>query len=162
MLWVTLIAEGMPLGALAIVGASTGRWDALIAPALVAIALSGIVVVLCSKALASLEVALDGRMLLVRIGGWMFPYRVSVAAIRTAQIRTVDLAEQVELQPRWRTLGIKIPLSLHGGHFRLRNGAKAFCLITDRSHVTIVPTTHDKVLLLSLADPKSFKEALRL
>jgi hypothetical protein len=151
----------MPLTALAIVGATTGRWDALIAPALVAIALSGVVVVLCSKALSSLVVALDSECLTVRIGGWMFPYRVQRAEIMASQIRTVDLAEHTEFRPRWRTLGISIPLSLQGGHFHLRNRAKAFCLVTDPGRVTIVPTTRGKMLLLSLVDPASFRHALQ-
>ena len=59
--WVTLIAESIPLAALAVVGATTGRWDALLAPALVAIALSGIVVVLCSRALSRVDARPDLR-----------------------------------------------------------------------------------------------------
>lgn len=74
-------------------------------------------------------------------------------------MRVVNLDEHTELKPVIRTWGIGMP-GLASGWFRLRNGAKAFCVVTDRERVTVLRADDGLWILLSLADPSPLKTVL--
>ncbi len=59
-----------------------------------------------------------------------------------------------------KTNGFSLP-GLKAGHFRLRNLGKAFCLVTDRTRVLILPLRNGGMVLLSPARPADVLARLR-
>lgn len=47
------------------------------------------------------------------------------------------------------------------GHFRMRGGGKAFCLLTDYSRVLVLPLRDGSMLLLSPEHPRALLDALK-
>lgn len=74
-------------------------------------------------------------------------------------VRDVDFTQHPELRPQLRTLGIGLP-GFQSGWFRLRDGRKALCLITDRTRVSLLEDETGLVYLVSLADPAPLRCAL--
>jgi hypothetical protein len=85
--------------------------------------------------------------------------RFPLAALRSAGVRTIDLAEHTEFRPGLRTWGIGMP-GLASGWFRLKNGGKALCILTKRERVTVLCADDGTWLLLSLADPAPLRDAV--
>ncbi len=75
-------------------------------------------------------------------------------------VREIDLAQHPEVRPLLKTWGIGLP-GFQAGWFRLRDGRKALCLITDREHVSLLEDETGLVYLLSLADPAPLRRALQ-
>lgn len=75
-------------------------------------------------------------------------------------LREVDLIQHPELRPLLHTWAITLP-GFNGGWYRLRDGRKALCLITERTRVTQLEDETGLVYLLSLADPETLRRALR-
>lgn len=75
-------------------------------------------------------------------------------------MKEVDLKQRPELRPLLRTLGLGLP-GFSGGWYRLRDGRKALCLVTERDRVTVLEDEAGLVYLLSLADPEPLRRALR-
>ena len=75
-------------------------------------------------------------------------------------LHQVDLQAQPELRPLLRTWGIGLP-GFNAGWYRLRDGRKALCLITDRSRVSMLEDEAGVAYLLSLADPGPLQRALQ-
>ena len=75
-------------------------------------------------------------------------------------LREVDLQQHPELRPLLRTWGIGLP-GFNGGWYRLRDGRKALCLITERERVCMLEDEGGVAYLLSLADPTPLKRALQ-
>ena len=71
----------------------------------------------------------------------------------------MDLTESREYQPRWRTFGTGLP-GYRAGWFRLRNREKALLYVTDGSRVVYIPTRDNYSVLLSVAEPERFLQAL--
>ena len=66
----------------------------------------------------------------------------------------------VELRDRVDGLGASMP-GLNAGWFKLRNGEKAFCVVTEQSRVSYLRSASDNVsLLLSLENPDRLKALL--
>ncbi len=84
--------------------------------------------------------------------------RTPVASLDLAQARVVDLAEHSQYKPGLKTNGFGMP-GFQSGHYRLGR-RKAFCLITDASHVLYLPLRNDSVLLLSPEHPRALLDAL--
>ncbi|MBS0432342.1 MAG: hypothetical protein JSS21_08080 [Proteobacteria bacterium] len=74
-------------------------------------------------------------------------------------LREIDLAAHPELRPLLRTWGIGLP-GFSSGWYRLRDGRKALCLITDRSRVCMLEDETGVAYLLSLEDPAPLRRAL--
>ena len=100
---------------------------------------------------------LDANGLTVTTG--VATQRFPLPALRSAGVRTVDLAEHTELRPSLRTWGIGMP-GLASGWFRLKNGGKALCILTKRERVTVLRADDGTWLLLSLADPAPLRNAI--
>ncbi len=79
--------------------------------------------------------------------------RVNIADIRLEQARVVDLAEHHEYRPSYKTNGFGMP-GFQSGHFRMRGGGKAFCLLTDHSRVLVLPLHDGSLLLASPEQPR--------
>ncbi len=86
--------------------------------------------------------------------------RVDVSELRLEQARVVDLAEHHEYRPGFKTNGFGMP-GFQSGHFRMRGGAKAFCLLTDRSRVLVLPLRGGAMLLLSPEHPRALLDDLK-
>ena len=74
-------------------------------------------------------------------------------------VREIDLELHPDLRPLLRTMGIGLP-GFSGGWYRLRNGRKALCLVTERQRVCVLEDEGGVLYLLSLADPAPLKRAL--
>jgi hypothetical protein len=86
--------------------------------------------------------------------------RIALANLRAHGMQTIDLTQRSELRPRLHTWGASMP-GFSSGWFRLRNGEKAVCVLTDQRHVTYLRSNADNLtLLLSLNDPAPLKAAL--
>lgn len=106
------------------------------------------------------RVQLDGQQL--RIKAAMFSHRVDIGTLDLQRARIVNLDERIELRPALKTFGMGMTLpSYHAGWFALRNGDRAFCLVTTRRRALWLPKRTGGSLLLSLESPESLLDALR-
>jgi len=103
-------------------------------------------------------IRLEGTALRVR--STMFQNRTELAAIDLSRARVVDLAEHTELAPTGKAIGYGLP-GFKSGHFRLRNGQRAFCLLTDASRVLALPLHDGRWLLLSPEQPRQLLQDLQ-
>jgi hypothetical protein len=111
------------------------------------------------RSLARSGVTFDGGQLDIR-AGW-YRLKVSPRELDLDKARIVDLAEHVEYRPSLKTNAIALP-GFSAGHFRLRDWRrKAFCLLTARQRVLVLPERSGRTILLSLREPRSLLDALR-
>ncbi|SRR5579883_104306 len=85
---------------------------------------------------------------------------VALRQLAPRGLREVDLELHPDLRPLLRTMGIGLP-GFSGGWYRLRNGRKALCLLTERQRVCVLEDDVGVMYLLSLADPTPLEQALR-
>lgn len=96
----------------------------------------------------------------LRVRSTMFNARTEIASIDLAHARVVDLAEHTELAPGRKLFGYGLP-GFKSGHFRMRNGQRAFCLLTDASRVLALPLRDGRWLLLSPEQPRQLLQDLQ-
>ncbi len=104
------------------------------------------------------EASFDGQRL--RVKATFYTRESPLSEFVLDQARVVDLREHTELKPLIKTNGYGLP-GLQAGHFRLRDGRKAFCLLTDRSRVLALPHADGRLWLLSLTHPQAVLDILR-
>lgn len=109
-------------------------------------------------ALRRRRIRLDGRELCV--AATFYTRRIAADALDLGHARIVDLAEHTELKPALKTNGFNLPF-FQAGHYRLRNRAKAFCLLTGRERVLVLPQRDGRLILLSPEKPQALLDALR-
>jgi hypothetical protein len=85
---------------------------------------------------------------------------VALQRLAPRGLKEIDLKQRPELRPLLRTLGLGVP-GFSGGWYRLRDGRKALCLVTERDRVTVLEDETGLVYLLSLADPEPLRRALQ-
>lgn len=119
------------------------------------VALAG---VLLAAGIRRRHVELDAGEL--RIAAGILRRRVQRSTLRLDAAAVVDLSERTELRPAWRSFGIGLP-GYRAGHYRLRNGTRAFVLVTDTRRVLVLPEQDGRTLLLSLEQPQALLDALR-
>ena len=95
----------------------------------------------------------------LNIAGVMYGRQIPASALRADGVRVLDLHRDRDYQMRWRTNGAGLP-GFSAGWFKLRNGEKSLCFVTDRSRVVYVPTSEGYSVLLSVPEPEAFKTAL--
>ncbi len=95
----------------------------------------------------------------LRLRGDLYGRLIPASALISEQARKMDLTESREHQPRWRTFGTGLP-GYRAGWFRLRNREKALLYVTDGSRVVYIPTRDNYSVLLSVAEPERFLQAL--
>lgn len=86
--------------------------------------------------------------------------RTPLAGMQLGQARVIDLEEHTDLAPRIKTNGYALP-GFKSGHFRLKNGNKAFVAIAGQRHVLWLPTNTGKGLLLQPRQPDLLLQKLR-
>lgn len=90
----------------------------------------------------------------------LFAHKVSPRDLDLDSARIVDLDERDELKPRLRLWGFGLP-GFHAGHYLLRNRARAFCLLTRRAKVLVLPRRDGRYVLLSPEKPQALLDRLR-
>ena len=113
---------------------------------LVTAAVSLLAMAIMLWALRRCELYLTARELVFR--GGFFSRTLPISSLLVSKARQLSLFEQMQLAPRWRTNGIRLP-GYRTGWFRLRNGERALIYLTDPIRITHLPTTQGFVLLLS-------------
>ena len=117
------------------------------------------------SAVAALSVVLKRRRITLEDGvlvvaATLYTRKTAVTAFDLAQARIASLDEHTEFRPGMKTNGYALP-GFQAGHFRLRNRAKAFCLLTTQQRVLILPQRDGAFLLLSPERPQALLDALR-
>jgi len=155
-LWAILLAAiGLPLAFLAgdkgvAALASPRAW---VGPVLVS--LTGVAV---SLAYLRKRITLDAGGLVVR--STFYTRSVAIGSLQLERARIVDLGEHRALKPALKTNGYSLP-GFRSGHYRMGDGSKAFCLITDPSRVLVLPLRDGAQLLLSPEQPRALLDALK-
>lgn len=85
---------------------------------------------------------------------------VPVASLDPSATRIVELREQRQLRPLFKTFGTALP-GLQAGYFRSRDRRKCFALLTDKHRVLVLEETGGRRVLLSLERPQALADALR-
>ena len=128
----------------------------LLAP-IVALIACGVATAWILRMYSRIAVTLEGDRLIVESG--IVTRHFPLSTLRAGGLRIVSLADHVELKPVIRTWGIGAP-GLASGCFRLRNGAKALCILTGRERVAVLRADDGVWILLSLADTEALRRAL--
>lgn len=103
------------------------------------------------------RITLEGRDLVVAAA--FYTQRVNVDALDLANARSVDLAEHTEFAPMIKLGGYDLP-GFRAGSYLLRNRTRAFCLLTSRERVAVLPRRDGKFLVLSPEKPQALLSAL--
>lgn len=126
---------------------------------LVAIFATALTPVMLAVMLMHRSIAIEEDSLVVA-AALVFARKVAVGSLDLDKARILSLDEHTGLKPRLQTFGFSLPGFL-GGHYRLRDGSKAFCLLTDRQRVLVLPQRDGQLLLLSPEKPQALLDALR-
>ena len=126
--------------------------------AMVAVCLAFLVTTAALALLKRRRITLENGVLVV--AATFYTRKTPVAALDLVHARVASLDEHTEFRPGMKTNGYALP-GFQAGHFRLRNRAKAFCLLTTQQRVLILPQRDGRFLLLSPAQPQALLEALR-
>jgi hypothetical protein len=105
---------------------------------------------------AKFEVSQDG----ITIRGDMYGRFVPKDKMVLKSARAVDLSQEKNLAPKWKTNGAGFP-GYKSGWYRLKDDSKALVFITDPKSVIYVPTVDGSCLMLSVAHPEQFLAALK-
>lgn len=103
------------------------------------------------------KVELDNNTL--KLSGDFWGREIKIDQLDVTSVRILNLYENKEFNPKWRTLGTGLP-GYSSGWFRLRNGEKALVYLTQRNKVVYLPTSNGYSLMLSLDEPEKFIEKL--
>ena len=152
-LWLPmLLAAGVVIGVALMPDQATPAHGLLLALPLLIVIGAGL-----SWAARRRRIVLSNRDL--QITATLYRKQVPVEAIDLDNARVVSLDEHTELRPMVKTNGFTLP-GFSAGHYRMRNLAKAFCLVTDRSRVLVLPLRDGLTLLLSPEKPRELLDQL--
>lgn len=93
-------------------------------------------------------------------GALLFSRKLPVADLVLDKARVLDLDEHTEFKPMLRLGGFHLP-GFSAGHYLLRNRNRAFCLLTSRRNVLLLPQRDGKFILVSPERPQVLLDALR-
>ncbi|HLT43307.1 MAG TPA: hypothetical protein VK000_01470 [Luteimonas sp.] len=102
-------------------------------------------------ALRRRRLTIDGDELVV--AATFYTRRVPVRTLELERARIVDLAEHTEFKPWLGGNRIDLP-GFQAGYYLLRNRQRAFCLITARERVLVLPLRDGKLLMISPRQPR--------
>jgi Bacterial PH domain len=159
--WTIVIAFGVPvviiLASFAFAFATTKPAGPVWIAPLVALIACAIATLAILRIYRRIGVTLERDVLVVATG--VTTRRFALSSLRAGGVRVVSLQQHPDLRPVVRTWGIGAP-GLASGWFRLRNGAKALCIVTGRERVTALRSDDGTSLLLSLVDAAVLRDAL--
>ena len=153
-----LLMVALPLGiVVAVVFGQPARTPvpggAMVAVSLALLASTGTLAMLKRR-----RIRMESGMLVV--AATFYTSKTPVAALDLAHARIASLDEHTEFRPGLKSNGYSLP-GFQAGHFRLRNRAKAFCLLTTQQRVLVLPKQDGSYLLLSPEQPQALLDALR-
>src|SRR5690606_14144923 len=135
------------------------RGETLPAPAwLLTPLLVALLLVLPLQALRRRRIAVEGEELVVAAA--LYTRRVNVDALDLEQARIVDLDEHTAFKPVLGLNRFGVP-GFQAGRYLLRNRQRAFCLLTARDRVLVLPQRDGRLLLLSPEKPRDLLAHLR-
>jgi hypothetical protein len=102
------------------------------------------------------EVSSEG----LRIRSAFYGRSVPLQDLVVEQASIVDLRTDGQHQLSWRTNGLGLP-GYSAGWFKTKSGDKALAFVTARDRVVSLPTRQGYSLLLTVAKPGEFLDALR-
>ena len=114
--------------------------------------------VVLTFALRRRRIVLDNREL--QVLATFYTRKLAVEAFDLDRARILSLEEHTDLAPMLKTNGFSLP-GFKAGHFRLRNLTRAFCLVTDRTRVLLLPQRDGGLLILSPTRPADVLARLR-
>lgn len=109
-------------------------------------------------ALRRRRVTIQGEALVV--AATFYTKRVPLQALDLDQARVVDLAGHVDLSPWLGGNNLHLP-GFRAGYVLLRNRRRAFCLLTARDRVLVLPGRDGRLLMLSPLRPHELLARLR-
>lgn len=109
-------------------------------------------------ALRRRRILLDNRRLQVQAA--FYTRTLDLEALDLDKARVLSLEEHTDLAPAFKTNGFGLP-GFRAGHYRLRNLNKAFCLLTDRTRVLVLPQRDGGLILVSPQRPTELLAHLR-
>lgn len=161
--WLGLLAFVLPVAAVAcaLVFAvraepALARNGSLLVLALAAVS-SGLVWWWLDRRIRRVGATLDGDRLRIECGIGRGDF--ALADLVAHGLEEIDFTKHPRYRPLLRTWGIGLP-GLSSGWFRLRNGDKALCVLSDRRKPCMLRAPDGTRILLSLADPRPLREAL--
>ncbi len=104
------------------------------------------------------EVSFDGETVTIKAS--FYTRRLTRGEIDLEKARVVNLNERTDLRPLLRMSGFSLP-GFHAGHYRTRDLTRAFCMLTARDRVLLLPERSGKLVLLSLERPQLLLDALQ-
>lgn len=161
--WLGLLAFASPVAAVALATVFAVRAEPALARngSLFVLALvagsSGLVWWWLDRRIRRVGARIDGDRLCIDCGIGRGDF--ALADLAAHGLEEIELAKHPRYRPRLRTWGIGLP-GLSSGWFRLRNGDKALCILTDRRKASMLRATDGTRILLSLADPRPLRESL--
>ena len=94
------------------------------------------------------------------IAATLYTRRVALSSMRLDRARVVNFAENPDFKPGGKSNGFQFP-GFRAGHFHMKGGGKAFCLITDNSRVLVIPLRDGNSVLVSPEQPRALLDELR-
>ena len=94
------------------------------------------------------------------IAATLYTRRVPLSSMWLERARVVNFAENPDFRPGGKSNGFQFP-GFRAGHFHMKGGGKAFCLITDDSRVLVIPLRDGNSVLVSPEQPRALLDELR-
>jgi len=115
--------------------------------------------------LAGLWLSMRRRRILVEDGvltvaATLYTYAIPLADLDLEQARILGLEEHTQFRPARGLNRFGTP-GLRAGYYILRNGRRAFCLLTSADRVLVLPQRDGRVMLLTPQAPDAMLEHLR-
>lgn len=161
--WLGLLAFVLPVAAVACTLVFAVRVEPALARnglsyvVVLAAASSGLVWWWLDRRIRRVGASIDGDRLRIDCGIGRGDF--ALADLAAHGLEEIDLAKHPRYRPLLRTWGIGLP-GLSSGWFRLRNGNKALCILTDRRKPCVLRAPDGTHILLTLADPRPLRMAL--
>lgn len=111
------------------------------------------------SALAHRDIRIEGDRLVVA-AAIVFARKVPLGELALDKARVLDLDEHTEYKPMLQLGAFSFP-GFNAGRYLLRNRSRAFCLLTRRQRVLVLPQRDGRLLLLSPEKPQGLLDALR-
>jgi len=96
----------------------------------------------------------------LRIKGNLYGRTIPLQSLQTDQARILNLNQEDRFRFGWRSNGVNVP-GFRTGWFRLKTRERALVFVTDQNRVVYIPTRKGYSLMLSVAEPELFMEALK-
>lgn len=96
----------------------------------------------------------------LKIASTLYSKQVPISSMRLDRARVVNFDENPDFKPALKTNGFQMP-GFRAGHFRMKDGSKGFCLITDNRRVLVLPLRDGSSVLISPQQPRALLDELK-